>query len=95
VLADSLDQSKHIQMDPKLFNNVLMRIQRILRYNYLDALYVDRRLELLSIPTLNHKAQLPKLGFNSIGQDAKANPGLSNFMSNKNPNIFEIMLTNK
>ena len=83
-------------MDTKLFSNVLNRINRILRYNYLESFYQERKVELLSIPSQNHKAHLPKLEYNSIGSDAKAIPGQSHYNNgNKNCNIIEIMLTRK
>ena len=83
--------------DPKVFGNVMYRIQRILRHNYLDAFYQERRAELLSIPTSNHKLHLPKREFNAIGQDATPIPGQSPSFTNSNKacNIFEIMLTRR
>ncbi len=54
-VPDSQDPTRQIQMDPKLFSNILIRIQRILRYNYLENFLQERKIELLSIPTVNHK----------------------------------------
>jgi hypothetical protein len=73
-------------MDPKLFNNILLRIHRILKYNYLESFYQEKKIELLSIPTVNYKMHLPKLEFSSTGSNLPANKG------NKNCNIFELML---
>ena len=68
-MADSQDPTKNLQMDPKLFGNILIRIQRILRYNYLESFLSERKIELLSIPTVAHKANLPRLDFNATGND--------------------------
>lgn len=54
-------------MDPKLFVNILNKIHRILKYNYLESFYQEKKIELLSIPTVNFKMTMPKLEFNSIG----------------------------
>jgi hypothetical protein len=60
----------------------------------LEAFFKERKLELLSIPTLSHKQQLPKLEFNALGPDFIPVQGNSNFMNpGKNFNLFEKMLT--
>ena len=73
-------------MDPNLFAQILVKIRKILKYNYLETFYKEKKLELLSIPSINHKMHLPKLEFNAIGLD----PPASNA---KNFNLFEKLLT--
>jgi hypothetical protein len=58
---------------------VLLRIQRILRHNYLESFYQERKVELLSIPTTAYKLFMPKLEFNSIGPDAAVIPASMHF----------------
>lgn len=87
-------QADDSTVDPKLFSNVLARIQRILRHNYLENFYQERKVELLSIPTAAFKTSMPKLEFNSIGPDAPSMPS-SHHAPPRNCNIFEIMLTRK
>lgn len=57
-------------MDPRLFTTVLNNIQKILRYNYLDAFYKEKQVDLLSIPNTFFKETLPSLEFNSVGINA-------------------------
>lgn len=69
-------------------------MRKIIQYNYLEAFFKDRKLDLLSIPTQTHKLHLPKLEFNALGADHLAVPGHSNYMNpGKNLNLFEKMLT--
>ena len=71
-------------MDPKLFNAILLNVQKILRYNYSENFYKEKQLELLSIPIQSFKSRMPPFDFNSIGPDAQGRR-----------NIFELMLTRK
>ena len=80
--------------DPNLFGSFLSRVRKIIQYNYLEAFFKERKLELLSIPTQTHRQHLPKLEFSALGADHLAVPGHSNYMNPaKNFNIFEKMLT--
>jgi hypothetical protein len=65
-----------------------MRIQRILKYNYLDDLYRARDIELLSVPNMLHKTTYPGLEFNACGNNFRAN-------GEKQCNIFEGLLLKK
>ena len=62
-------------MDPRLFHNVRLRVERIIRYNYMESFFTEKKIELLSIPVASHKLDMPKLEFNSIGPDANPLPG--------------------
>ena len=54
-------------MNPRLFNTILLKINSIIKYNYLEDFYKERKVELLSIPTINFKMNMPKMEFNAIG----------------------------
>lgn len=65
-----------------------MKINRIIKYNYMDEFFEKRRVELLSIPIVNFKSNMTKMDFNSSGQQQKPK-------GTKNINIFENMLLKK
>ncbi|CDW72170.1 leucine rich repeat-containing protein [Stylonychia lemnae] len=88
MIADSHDQSKPFIMNPRLFNNILLKINRIIKYNYLEEFFQNKKIELLSVPTLNFKQNMPKMEFNATGQNAV-------LRGNKNINIFENILIKK
>ena len=58
---------ENLKINAKMFNPILIRISKILKYNYLDDFYVQKNVELLQIPTNQNKANLPGLEFNSHG----------------------------
>ncbi len=45
-------------MNPRLFNNILVKINRIIKYNYLEDFFREKKVELLSIPTVNFKMNM-------------------------------------
>lgn len=67
MISDSLDASKLFVMNPRLFNNILLKINRIIKYNYLEEFFQQRKVELLSIPTVNFKMNMTKMEFNATG----------------------------
>jgi len=77
-------------MDPNLFSPILTRVRKILKYNYLESFYKERKVDLLSIPTITHKQHLPKLDFNSLDQSPSTNSYVNSY---KNFNLFEKLLT--
>jgi len=38
------------KVNQKLFNPILMRIQRVLKYNYMEEFYIAKKVELINIP---------------------------------------------
>lgn len=89
MISDSLDATKTFVMNPRMFNNILLKINRIIKYNYLEEFFQQRKVELLSIPTQNFKMSMTKMEFNSTG------PSLQPRGNNKNINIFESILIKK
>lgn len=75
-------------MNPKLFNKILDKINSIIKYNFLEEFFREKKVELLSIPTSHFKAGMTPLGFNSLGPNLAKRDG-------KNVNIFEAMLRAK
>ena len=67
MISDSLDAQKQLVMNPLLFNTILLKINRIIKYNYLEDFYKEKKVELLSIPTANFKMNMSKMEFNAIG----------------------------
>ena len=67
MISDSLDASKQLVMNPRMFNTILLKINSIIKYNYLEDFYKEKKVELLSIPTMNFKMNMPKMEFNSVG----------------------------
>ena len=67
MISDSLDAQKQLVMNPLLFNTILLKINRIIKYNYLEYFYKEKKVELLSIPTANFKMNMSKMEFNAIG----------------------------
>ena len=51
MMTDSADASKPLIINPRLFNSILLKINRIIKYNYLEDFYKEKQVELLSIPT--------------------------------------------
>ena len=74
---DFSNPQKVAQMDTKLFNSILLNIQKILRYNYSESFFKEKQLELLSIPNSGFKATMPRLESNSIGPDVVVLPASS------------------
>ncbi len=75
-------------MNPRLFNNILVKINRIIKYNYLEDFFREKKVELLSIPTMNFKMNMTQMGFNATGANLPKK-------GSKNVNIFEAMLVQK
>lgn len=75
-------------MNPRIFNNILLKINRIIKYNFIEQFFSEKKVELLSIPTANFKMNMTKMEFNSSGHSL-LNKG------SKNINIFESMLMKK
>lgn len=51
MMSDTADASKPLIINPRLFNAILLKINRIIKYNYLEDFYKEKQVELLSIPT--------------------------------------------
>eukprot|EP00347_Sterkiella_histriomuscorum_P016537 403352814 len=91
MISDSLDAQKQLVMNPLLFNTILLKINRIIKYNYLEDFYKEKKVELLSIPTANFKINMSKMEFNAIGSNFQPRQG----GNSKNVNIFEQILIRK
>lgn len=102
TISDSLDATKQLVMNQKMFNSIIIKINRIIKYNYIEDFFKVKKVELLSIPTLNFKQSMPKMEFNSIGPNINSQ-ALRNLLSHgerpsnsaKNVNIFEHILVKK
>lgn len=100
MITDSLDATKQLLMDPKMFNCILAKISRVIKYNYIEDFYKSRKVELFSIPTQNFKLNMPKMEFNAIGHNINSQAlrnllGAENRSTAKNLNIFEHILVKK
>ncbi len=45
-----------------------MKINRIIKYNFMDEFFEKKKIELLSIPFVNFKMNMTNMEFNATGQ---------------------------
>jgi hypothetical protein len=66
VIVES-EKTGQIKINPKIFNSILNKIQRILVYNYIEDFFKAKHYDLLNIPNVHHKSYLEGLEYNSLG----------------------------